>query len=188
MDATLFIPVILGTAREGRESKAVADFVYSEIQKYDGIETQFIDVKEYLQDPMTIPAWDNNPKTKEWRDIAAKADGYVFIIPEYNHGYPGEFKLLLDQGYEEYFHKPVAVCGVSAGTLGGARVLDHLQGVWNELNMVNTSVIGFSKVEGLFGDKGEVQDKKYIEKVEKMAHLLKVYGKALRGVREELSA
>lgn len=188
MNDSLFIPVILGTARKGRESKAVADFVYKQMKAQAGIKTKFIDVKKYVKDAKTIPSWDNSRKTKDWREIATKADGYVFIIPEYNHGYPGEFKLLLDQGYEEYFHKPVAVCGVSAGTLGGARVLDHLQGVWNELNMVNTSVIGFSKVEGLFDDNGEVQEKKYVEKVEKMANVLKVYGKALRGVREELKA
>ena len=40
----LFIPVILGTSRQGRRSEHVAHFLLGELTKRDGIETVLIDV------------------------------------------------------------------------------------------------------------------------------------------------
>lgn len=42
-----FIPVVLGTARAGRRSEDVATFV-AERMSAKGIETQLIDVREFL--------------------------------------------------------------------------------------------------------------------------------------------
>lgn len=56
-----------------------------------------------------------------------RADGLVIVSPEYNHGYPGEMKLMLDQLYKEYNRKPVGICGVSSGALGGARMVEQLR-------------------------------------------------------------
>ena len=44
--ALFFIPVILGTSRQGRRSEAAANFVFAEMQKRAGIETQLIDIRE----------------------------------------------------------------------------------------------------------------------------------------------
>lgn len=39
-----------------------------------------------------------------------RADGLVIVAPEYNHGYPGALKSVLDLLLKEYIHKPVAFC------------------------------------------------------------------------------
>ena len=44
----LFIPIVLGTAREGRESEKVARFVFGEISKNESLITQFVDVRDFL--------------------------------------------------------------------------------------------------------------------------------------------
>ena len=49
----MYIPVVLGTAREGRQSEKVAGFIYRLAQKA-GLETEIVDVREYR-----IPATDN---------------------------------------------------------------------------------------------------------------------------------
>jgi NAD(P)H-dependent FMN reductase len=41
----------------------------------------------------------------------------VIVTPEYNHGYPGLLKHVLDSNLKEYIHKAVGLCGVSAGGL-----------------------------------------------------------------------
>jgi len=41
----LFIPVILGTARRGRQSEHVAHFVLEQTKKRVGVETELIDVR-----------------------------------------------------------------------------------------------------------------------------------------------
>ena len=45
MDRPLFIPVILGTARKGRESEHAAKFVFEQTKKRAGVESEFIDVR-----------------------------------------------------------------------------------------------------------------------------------------------
>jgi hypothetical protein len=43
---TLYIPIILGTARQGRQSEHVANFLLSEMKKRPEIETEVIDVRQ----------------------------------------------------------------------------------------------------------------------------------------------
>src|SRR5205814_7491347 len=42
----LFVPVILGTVRKGRASENVANFVFGEVQKREGVETELIDIRD----------------------------------------------------------------------------------------------------------------------------------------------
>jgi len=42
----LFIPVVLGTSRQGRMSEQVARLVFREIGKRRGVETELIDIRE----------------------------------------------------------------------------------------------------------------------------------------------
>ncbi|HEY0385793.1 MAG TPA: NAD(P)H-dependent oxidoreductase, partial [Pyrinomonadaceae bacterium] len=41
----LFIPVILGTPRQGRHSEHVARFVFDEVSKREGVHTELIDIR-----------------------------------------------------------------------------------------------------------------------------------------------
>ena len=45
MERPLFIPVILGTARQGRESEHAARFVFEQTKKRAGVETEFVDIR-----------------------------------------------------------------------------------------------------------------------------------------------
>src|SRR3989338_967971 len=105
LQGSLYIPVILGTAREGRTSENVAKFVLEQVKK-TGVETELIDVRNYEVAPVT-----DNTETKDFAnrygEKVVRADGFVIVSPEYNHGYPGELKMLLDEVYTEYVKKPV---------------------------------------------------------------------------------
>ncbi len=46
MERPLFIPVILGTARQGRRSEHAARFVFEQTKKRADVETELIDVCE----------------------------------------------------------------------------------------------------------------------------------------------
>ena len=82
----LFIPVILGTTRKGRASENIARFVFGEAQKFAGVETELIDIRE-----LKFPTDDAGEAIKDPTFSAAmlRADGIVIVTPEYNHGYPG---------------------------------------------------------------------------------------------------
>jgi len=178
----MYIPIILGTAREGRQSGKVARFVEGEAAKA-GLETEVIDVRDY-----PASATDNRLQTDMAKKLAAKlskADGLVVISPEYNHGYPGELKLLLDMLYKQYERKPIGIIGVSGGGLGGARVVEQLRLVVVELRMVPIrNALYFPGVQDLFDGQGRIRDASYHERAKAFFDELVWYAKALKVARE----
>lgn len=180
----LYIPLILATAREGRHSEKAANFVLSEMRKRPEIETDLIDVRDYR-----LQATDNTEESETAKKLAEKisrADGYIIVSPEYNHGYPGELKMMLDMLFEQYARKPVAICGVSSGGLGGARMVEQLRLVMIEFHMVPIhNAVYFSSVKNLFDENGFIKDQSYIQKVQKLLDELIWYAKALKEAREK---
>ena len=182
--ASLFIPVILGTARVGRRSEYAARFVFEELKKREGIETALLDVRDFR-----LPATDDSGETdiaKKLSTITARADGFIIVSPEYNHGYPGELKMLLDMSDGEYTKKPVAICGVSEGTMGGARMMEQLRNVILDLHATPIlEAVYFAKVEELFDETGMIKDEAYHRRAGKMFDELVWYADALKAAREK---
>ncbi|MER3407041.1 MAG: NADPH-dependent FMN reductase [Patescibacteria group bacterium] len=146
-----FIPIILGTGREGNNSRKVAEFVFKEAKSF-GFDVLLIDPREYLDKPWTGGM--SEEKRNKLSQIFQKANGFLIVSPEYNHGYPGELKLLLDEFYEEYNHKPVGICGVSVGKLGGGRMIEQLRLVLIEFQMIPLrNAVYFSNVENFDSEK-----------------------------------
>src|SRR5881398_3775432 len=95
-------------------------------------------------------------KDAAFSDLVTRADGLILVVPEYNHGYPGLLKHLLDTNLKEYIHKAVGICGVSAGGFGGARAIQNLLPVMLELGLVTIFWDGnFSNVQKLFDQQGK---------------------------------
>lgn len=154
----LFLPVLLGTNRKLRKSAAVARWLVSEMEKRPEIETRLFDVAEF-----DLPQDDYGQEIKdrfpEWRDAITRADGLVIVTPEYNHGYPGSLKAVLDLLLREYVHKAVAFVGVSAGPWGGTRVIEAMLPMVRELGLAACfSDLNFPKVERLFDSEGKLLD------------------------------
>jgi NAD(P)H-dependent FMN reductase len=177
----MYIPIILGTAREGRQSEKVADFILHETLN-TGLESEILDVRDFR-----IKATDNTvklPQAKKLLEKISKADGLIIVSPEYNHGYPGELKMMLDMLYEEYSAKPVGFCGVSAGGLGGIRALEQLRLVVIELHMIPIrEALYFSKVGNLFDEDGNIKDQSYYERTKIFLNELTWYAKNLKSAR-----
>jgi NAD(P)H-dependent FMN reductase len=152
----LFIPVILGTARRGRMSEHVAKFVLGEMARLPGVESQLVDVRD-----LAIPVTDAGEDLKDrgFSELCMKADAFILVAPEYNHGIPGLLKHVLDTNLKEYIHKAVGICGVSAGGFGGTRVIQNMLPIMRELGLVTIFWDGnFSSVGTLFGKDGAIQD------------------------------
>jgi NAD(P)H-dependent FMN reductase len=62
------------------------------------------------------------------------ADGFLFLVNEYNHGYSAGLKNAMDYYFAEFEHKPAAFFGY--GNVGGSRAIEQLRQVVVELNMV----------------------------------------------------
>ncbi|HEY6066858.1 MAG TPA: NAD(P)H-dependent oxidoreductase [Thermoanaerobaculia bacterium] len=181
----LFIPVLLGTPRQGRMSEHVANFVLSQVAMRPGVETELFDVRK-----LSFPTNDAGEQIKDPVFSAAmmRADALVIVTPEYNHGYPGLLKHALDTNLKEYIHKAVGVVGVSAGPWGGTRVVENLLPVLRELGLVTIFWDGnFMKVGKTFDPKtGALLDQSHVRRLEKFLNELVWMAKVLRHGRETI--
>ena len=180
----LFIPVILGTSRQERLSQPVAEFVTAQLALWPGVETMLVDVRDL---PLPVTGAGEDIKDPAFSELCMRADGFVIVAPEYNHGYPGLLKHVLDTNLKEYIHKPVGICGVSAGGFGGTRVIENLLPVMRELGLVTIFWDGnFSNVRKLFGPDGQPLDPAYVKRIHKFAKELIWMAKVLRYGRESV--
>jgi NAD(P)H-dependent FMN reductase len=182
----LFIPIILGTNRKDRQSKFVADWVFSKMRENEEIEPQFFDVRDF-----ELPRDDYGTEIKDlfpaWRDAIIRADGLVIVTPEYNHGYPGALKGVLDLLLREYVHKAVAMVGVSAGPWGGTRVIEAMVNMVRELGLVVTFTdLNFPTVRQKFDENGNLLDEAYEKRVQGFLEELIWMSKTLRWGRNNL--
>lgn len=144
------------------------------------IETRLFDVADFA-----LPQHDYGQAIKsnfpEWRDAIIEADGLVIVTPEYNHGYPGILKAVLDLLLREYVHKAVAFVGVSAGPWGGTRVIEAMVPMARELGLAVTfSDLNFPFVQKTFDENGLLLDpafdkraKDFLDELVWMAQVLK---------------
>ncbi len=180
----LYLPLILGTSRQGRQSEHVANFLLAEMKKRPEIETDLIDVRELK---MTLHDAGQEMADPEFAKKMARADGLAIVVPEYNHGYPGLLKHALDMCLEEYIHKAVAFCGVSAGPFGGARVIEQMATVARELGLAVTFTdLNFSRVRDAFDDAGKLKDEKYVGRAAKFLNELVWMSRVLRHGRDNI--
>ena len=183
-DRSLFIPVILGTPRQGRYSEHVARFVLQEVSKRDGVETELIDIRQML---FSIQDAGEQIKDARFSEIAMQADALIIVAPEYNHGYPGLLKHVLDTNLKEYIHKAVGICGVSAGPFGGTRVIENMLPVMRELGLVTIFWDGnFSSVQNIFDQTGNLLEQAYVRRLEKFIKELIWMARTLRHGRKNI--
>jgi len=180
----LSLTIILGSAREGRSSYQVANWVQSACKKDQNLDISLIDVADYNLG-RTVGARADSSLAENWRQIATKSDAFFIVAPEYNHGYPGELKQLLDSAYQEYEKKPVSICGVSSGIMGGVRMVEQLRLVLIELKLVPTRLsLHMPKVKELFDDQGEIRSGDHSEKLETVIEELLWFARVLKWGRE----
>jgi len=169
----LNICVVLGSTRQGRKSEAPAKFIVEKIKAL-GHESELVDFKE-----TPLPFFDSellpvqlkgkypHPNIQKWSGIAYKADAFVIVTPEYNHGYSAVLKNALDWLYLEFDHKPVGLVGVSSGVLGGTRAIEQLRPVIENFSMYSLrESVMFGNVQKVFGDDGKLLDDSYNKKVD----------------------
>jgi hypothetical protein len=117
-----------------------------------------------------------------------RADGLVIVVPEYNHGYPGILKHVLDSNLKEYIHKPVGLCGVSAGGFGGTRVVESLLPVMRELGMVSIFWdVNVSSAGKAFDETGGLLDEALPRRIDKMLNELVWMARVLRYGRNNVA-
>ena len=185
MQRPLFLPVILGTVRKGRRSENAARFIFEQTKTRAGVETEFVDIAKI---PMRLDDAGEQMKDPAFSELVTRADGLILVVPEYNHGYPGLLKHALDMNLKEYIHKAAGICGVSAGSIGGARVIEALLPVMRELGLVTIfNDVNFGPVGKIFSDDGKLLDESFNRRAAEFLDELIWMARVLRHGRENIA-
>lgn len=134
------ILVIVGTTRQGRSGRKVADWYMTQVAEA-GVDADFelLDVAE-----LNLPLFNEpvSPMMHQYTDLqnslaekVGTADGFVFVTAEYNHSIPASLKNFLDYLNAEWHHKVAAFVGY--GAIGGVRSIEHLIQVLAELRVAS---------------------------------------------------
>lgn len=73
--------------------------------------------------------------TRRWSRTVARADAYLFVMPEYNHSYNAALKNALDFLYHEWRDKPVGLVSYG-GASGGMRAIQAIKPVLTAFELV----------------------------------------------------
>jgi NAD(P)H-dependent FMN reductase len=181
----IFAPVILGTSRQGRASEHAAGFVLDHVSKRPEMRTELIDIRNIR---LSIDDAGEAIKDPKFSGTVNEADALIFVVPEYNHSFPGLLKHVLDTNLKEYIHKAAGVCGVSAGPFGGARMIQNFLPVLRELGMMTIfSDVYFGSAGKLFDQTtGKITDPAYAGRLDKFLNELVWMARVLRFGREKL--
>jgi NAD(P)H-dependent FMN reductase len=134
------IQIIVGSTRPGRIGLAIARWLAAIAETRTDATYELIDLAEVALPLMDEPrhprhADYEHDHTKRWSEIVSRADGYVFVTPEYNHSYPASLKNALDYLHNEWRYKPVGFVSYG-GIAAGTRAVQHLKTVLNAFQMI----------------------------------------------------
>jgi NAD(P)H-dependent FMN reductase len=183
--SALTIPVVLGSVRPRRLSERPAHLLVERLTAR-GCTAPLVDLRA-LDLPVFGQAQgtDAPPAVQALQQIAAEADALVWLTPEYNHSFTSATKNAVDYLHGEIRRKPMAVCGLSGGGLGGARAVEQLKLVLIELHAVTIrDSVYFSDARNIFDATGALQRPEYVGRIDDMLAELIWYTQVLRWGRD----
>jgi NAD(P)H-dependent FMN reductase len=136
---SLTVPVILGSVRTDRIGLRAARFLTARLEAR-GHAAPLVDpadLKLPLLDRMykEFPAGSAPEALERLADLYRRADAFLIVTAEYNHGVPPALSNTLDHFLEEYFWRPSAICCYSVGQYGGFRAAMPLRAMLAEMGM-----------------------------------------------------
>lgn len=137
---TITLKVIIGSTRPVRAGVAVAEWFGELASKRAEFDAGLVDLAEINLPLLDEPEHPRRGRylhqhTRRWSRLVAAADAFVFVVPEYNHGYNAATKNALDYLYDEWRDKPVGFVGYG-GRAGGMRSVGMLTEVVTALGML----------------------------------------------------
>lgn len=158
--------VILGSARPESRGQRVANWIQEVVKADTRFDLDFVDALS-----LDLPFYNEsispfsmkrtgqdyaNPNGKAWAQRVGQADGFIFLVAEYNHGYTALLKNTIDWVGPQWVDKPVGFIGYATTIIGGSRAVEQLRQVVVEVSLVQVAnSINFPKIDDAFGDDGQ---------------------------------
>lgn len=97
-----------------------------------------------IKNPSDIEKYESD-LIKDFSTKISNSNAFIFILPVYNHSYPGSFKIMIDHLFHEFSNKPVYIISYghsspSLCTIDTIKLLNKLK-----MNIITTSDIKLNK-------------------------------------------
>jgi NAD(P)H-dependent FMN reductase len=135
----LNVAIIVGSTRPGRNSEAVAHWLYDIAKRRTDATFELVDLRDFnlplLDEPLPPAVGQySQSHTKAWAAKIAEFDAFVFVTPEYNHGIPAALKNAIDFLFREWNHKAAGFVSYG-GHANGSRAVEQLRLVLAEVHV-----------------------------------------------------
>lgn len=132
------ILVIIGSTRPHRVGPTIAQWVTVLGRATVSADFEIVDLRDWplpMDDEPGIPAHGEyvHEHTRAWSQKIATADGFVFVTPQFNWGYPAPLKNAIDHLYGEWRDKAATI--VTYGGHGGGKCAQQLYQVLSGIKM-----------------------------------------------------
>lgn len=132
------IAVIIGSTRPTRIGPGIAQWSQRVLTEDSPLRYDLIDLADvglpFLDEPLKPALHDYaHQHTRAWSELISGYQGFVFVFPQYNWGYPAPLKNALDFLYDEWRDKPAT--SITYGTRGGSKGADQMYQVFQGLHM-----------------------------------------------------
>ncbi|HVV56262.1 MAG TPA: NAD(P)H-dependent oxidoreductase [Mucilaginibacter sp.] len=131
------ITIISSTNRPGSSTLKVARY-YQQQLKEKGIEAGILSLADLPPNLIQTDLYGSRSAAFEpIQQIVTRTEKFLFIIPEYNGGFPGVLKVFIDACSfpESFYEKKAALVGISSGKYGNVRGVDHFTGVCHYIHL-----------------------------------------------------
>ncbi len=125
------INILSGTDRPESNALKVANHAVDLYREY-GVKSDVISLEDFpLKDVAGGRYGQEIPSVQKFNEQVLSGDGLVFVVPEYNGGFPGILKLFVDYlPFPESFEKyPLCFIGEAAGYFGALRPVEQIQAI-----------------------------------------------------------
>jgi len=169
MSRPLFVPIIVGAAGQNRLGAKIAQCVMAKLAKRVGVEVRLLEAQTLS------------------RASLQQADAMIFVLPEYNYGFPNVLKNLLEENPTAYAHRAVGICDLSPGWFGGARLLETLLPLMRKFGLMPLFWDeNSSKGDDIFDAAGQLKDHVQCDRVDNFLQEL-IWMAAMLRQRREIS-
>lgn len=122
------INILSSTDRPGSMALNISGYVAEILNEY--ADAEIFTLEDYPLSDVAGGKYGNTPDSvMEYNSRFLDADGFLFVIPEYNGSFPGVLKVLVDYLPFPFAleRKPVSLIGESSGAFGGVRAVEQFE-------------------------------------------------------------
>jgi NAD(P)H-dependent FMN reductase len=153
------VQVLIASTRPDRAGEPTARWVAAEAASGGVFDIEVVDLAEIglpmLAEPGHPSARDYQmASTRAFSELIDRAAGYIFVMPEYNHGYNAALKNALDHLFWEWRGKPVILVSYG-GVAAGARAAMALEPVLIALQLQVVGFVPIPHIDQLLHPRGD---------------------------------